>query len=508
MKGRSWPLPLWLFLGSLLLQAAWIAAVPPFRGIDEFEHAFRAASVAEGHWMPGPVVTKDGRGNLVTTPRALVDAATAECESYKYTKRKNCNPIRDLGDGNVTVASAAGTYNPVFYWIIGVCSSPFNGALSLYVMRVCAAVLCSGFLAGAGWLTALWARTRWPLVGLVSAMTPITIYTTAMPAPNGIEMMAGLTLWAAMLGLVRPVVSRAVERRLILGAVPAVVVLAGVRLLGPLWLGMIALAVACLMGWVRVRALWHEQKPAVAVLISCAAASTIAGSWWSIISGTITPVDARLSHHFTHPIRNSIIQIPLWIIQNIAAFPTRNEPAPMPVYAVGALLFAAVLVLGCWKSTNRIRLTLIAVALSSLLVPLAMTIATFHSVGAEWQGRYELPFSLGIPLIAALALETRRATHRLFGPLLACGWAALVVAHSLSVGHVLVMEREGSPLAGTSEWHIPPVWLVTALTVAGLALWGLAARQARESHEPRMPEPGPQDAAMDSVDRPMSPSPA
>lgn len=41
-----------VFLGALLMQAAWIVAVPPFRGSDEFDHAYRAASVADGAWMP------------------------------------------------------------------------------------------------------------------------------------------------------------------------------------------------------------------------------------------------------------------------------------------------------------------------------------------------------------------------------------------------------------------------------------------------------------------------
>lgn len=36
--------------GSFLLQAAWILAVPPFRGMDEPDHAYRAESVAAGRW--------------------------------------------------------------------------------------------------------------------------------------------------------------------------------------------------------------------------------------------------------------------------------------------------------------------------------------------------------------------------------------------------------------------------------------------------------------------------
>ncbi len=34
----------------------------------------------------------------------------------------------------------------------------------------------------------------------------------------------------------------------------------------------------------------------------------------------------------THPVMNSLEQIPLWFFQSIAAFPSRTEPAPLPVY--------------------------------------------------------------------------------------------------------------------------------------------------------------------------------
>ncbi|MDX6360561.1 MAG: hypothetical protein QOH37_3615, partial [Nocardioidaceae bacterium] len=33
----------WVLLAVIIAQAAWILAAPPFRGIDEFDHAFRAA---------------------------------------------------------------------------------------------------------------------------------------------------------------------------------------------------------------------------------------------------------------------------------------------------------------------------------------------------------------------------------------------------------------------------------------------------------------------------------
>lgn len=68
------------FVGMLLLQTAWILAVPPYHAIDEFDHAYRAAGVARGQW----VLTEqpaNGRGLAVAVPRDMVEAASRQCES-------------------------------------------------------------------------------------------------------------------------------------------------------------------------------------------------------------------------------------------------------------------------------------------------------------------------------------------------------------------------------------------------------------------------------------------
>ena len=101
------------------------------------------------------------------------------------------------------MASGAGRYNPLFYGAIGLPSLLFDGASSLYAMRVAAAVLCSVFLGLAGWSLTRWSRTRWPAVGLVATITPVAVYSTAVAAPNGIEMCSALAVWCALLGLTR-----------------------------------------------------------------------------------------------------------------------------------------------------------------------------------------------------------------------------------------------------------------------------------------------------------------
>ena len=200
---RTWQVPALLLLGTLLVQAAWILALPPFRGTDEFDHAYRAASVARGEWRAPTEAAEEGRGGLVTVPRDLVAAASPVCSSYLYTGHDNCYPAADAGHGDVRVATAAGNYNPAFYWVVGTVARPFDGAHALYAMRIASALLCAAFVALAGWVTAQWARTAWPLFAVAVAMTPVVFFSLSVTAPNGLEMAAALSLWMALLGIVR-----------------------------------------------------------------------------------------------------------------------------------------------------------------------------------------------------------------------------------------------------------------------------------------------------------------
>ena len=160
---RRYLTPVLLSLGTLLLQCAWILTVPPFRGIDEFDHAYRASSVAHGHWIPDRIAAENGRGDVIAASRSIVEAAYAECNALPYTGSDNCSAIEDRGDGTVTVASAAARYHPLFYWLIGKPSMNFEGATALYVMRGVSAVMCAAFLGAAAFVLGLWSRTTWPI---------------------------------------------------------------------------------------------------------------------------------------------------------------------------------------------------------------------------------------------------------------------------------------------------------------------------------------------------------
>ena len=147
-----------VLLATLLAQAAWILAVPPFRGMDEFDHAFRAAGVASGQWRLHDQA-EGGRGLLVDVPDDLVAASQGQCEGLAYIVPETCD-----GDGpgtepgTVRATTSAANYEPVYYWVVGTAGEPFSGAHSLYAMRAMAALLCAIVLALAAWCLTTWVR--------------------------------------------------------------------------------------------------------------------------------------------------------------------------------------------------------------------------------------------------------------------------------------------------------------------------------------------------------------
>ena len=76
-----------VLLGCVLLQTAWTLAVPTFRGIDEYEHVYKAAAVARGDWSPDHRASPTGWGDVVVVPADLVEAARPSCESARHRLR-------------------------------------------------------------------------------------------------------------------------------------------------------------------------------------------------------------------------------------------------------------------------------------------------------------------------------------------------------------------------------------------------------------------------------------
>lgn len=460
-----------IFAGFVLCQMAWIITLPPFRGIDEVDHAYRAAAVAGGQWKPPSEAARHGRGSLVEVPADLVRAAHAQCASLRYNGRDNCNPVRTLRDGDVTVASSAAGYNPFYYGVVGYPSRLFSGTTSLYAMRMVSALLCAAALALAGWALTSWQRTRWPTVGLLIAATPMVIYSSSIVAPNGLEMASAIAVWCCLLGLGRR--GRGEDRRLLFAVLAPALVLAIVRPLGPFFLAA-AVVTACLCLGLRGSVkLIVDQRRLIGAGSGLVFLAVLVNLLWLDAAKTVGLGEA--SAHLNR-LLIALRTIPLYFLQQFGAFPFRDQPADPLLYALAVPVAVWFVIMGLRASRGRLRWTEVGLIVAMVAGPFVFTFLTVDAKGQFWQGRYGLPFVVSVVLVAAHSLDRVGYQHRLQRVAVIAGLLAMVTANVAGQFGVLRDELARRASAGDASWIPHPYALVAALTIVGWCMFGVALR--------------------------------
>ena len=468
LRGRS--LFLLTMTGIFLVQIAWAIVVPAFRGYDEHDHAYRAASVAEGHWLPDYRTPADGRGDLIPVPEDIVVAANPVCEFLEYTLPDNCRGVSDLGGGQVLSASAAARYNPVFYWVVGTAARPFEGATALYVMRIVAALMCAALIAAAVTLTLRWSATVWPAVALVAVATPIVTYSSMVAAPNGVELTSALLLWSSLLGLATRPEPR-LERQLLLAGGIGAGCLATVRTMGPLWVLLILAVGLWLIRPQAVRGIHRRHRTVFLSVGATTVMTTVGGVIWTLVASPNNPASERSGPWPGSPWPHIAEGVPVWILQSIGAFPLRGQPAPLVVYAVFLILWLPLIAAGLRLTTRRGPMVFVGVL--SLLIPVALTLVSHRELGPAWQGRYGYPLSMGVLLLAGLALDRAGWLDRLAQsvvPAVAVAAGMSCVVAQLNVRTIVLADDV------TPSWQTGPAWAVAVLTLSGFALLAFALR--------------------------------
>jgi len=153
------------------------------------------------------------------------------------------------------------------------------------------------------------------------------------------------------------------------------------------------------------------------------------------------------------------------------------------------VVFLLLLGAAAYTAGVRDRMLLAGLCVLSLLIPFAVTISTFAFTGFIWQGRYTLPLAFGVPLIAGLIMERADPGHRIVQASVSIGFVCIAIAHVVSVVNLQLDEEHRSVLYEAPEWFGAPVWIVGLLSLTGVALWFIAASNAR-SLETRTPEAG------------------
>lgn len=406
------------FVLLVALGGAWALASPPTGVPDERDHAINAAAVARGQ-LVGDALTPaqkaalaPGRGNKsayrsVDVPEIYRDANT-ECFAFAENATAACFHF-DGPDRIAKVITPVTWYPPAFYAFVGTVARPFDpGPDGLYVMRLASAVLMAALLASAVASLRRFATPRVRMLGFLTALTPMALFLGGSVNPSGIEIVAGLAVWASGVVLVREAVgARAVDGRVALRFVLAAAVLALSRQDAPFWLLLILGTLSVVAGIAGLRVLWQSRTlrfGAIAV-----GACTLATAVWVFSVGTFSSehnvfLPRNLSDSAT--LRQSIGRSFTWYREMIGWFGWLDAPSPALTVVLWTLVLGGIVVLAVALGQPRWAMAAVAVVVATFALPIVLEFIQSQGVGAgHWQGRYALPFAVGAPLLAAVSLE-------------------------------------------------------------------------------------------------------
>jgi len=388
----------WAFLGVGIMLVAWSFATPIGAAPDEPAQIIQASAIVRGQFNEPYHAAGFGPEATVRVPQWAPDVGyAARCFIFGPT----VTPARCIDElSNATTTVSADTqfsnYPPLYYLLVGVPSLFLSGTPAVYAMRVTGDLLNAGLVAlGISLLLRYYPR-RTPLVGVLLALSPMTLFLMAVVNSSGLEIASGFAAWCGGLCVVE---HRDVPRPLAAWTALAVAVLVLSRPTSPLDALVIAVVLAFLVGWRGLRARLNSSLRPLWVPVAVAVA--LAGILL-LVEGTPHLAGVAPSHPQSL-LANMWTSVRLtggYLRQCIGNFGWLDTPVPTWVFIVWtsclALLTAAALFLSV-----PCRRALPVLALALFVMPAALQGPQLNAVGLYFQGRYLLPVAVGFPLVAS-----------------------------------------------------------------------------------------------------------
>lgn len=515
-------LRIWLssFILFSVLSGLWALASPIFSVPDENAHAVKAIGQLQGQVFGRTV---EGVRHLVVD-LAPEDQYTQDLLCYATHPEVPAACDAELGDpgGQLWFNTWVGTYNPLYYYIVGWPTVFLDGNAGVYAMRLVSALVGSAFLASAFVFAVVGRRSRWMPLGVAFAAVPMNLYLMGSVNPNGLEIAGSVALWVGVLRLFetfdREHADASTLRRAPLWALVTVsaIVVANVRALGPLWVVVIVALAAITAGWKPVHRLFTTRAnwgwlAAIAAGAVFSIAWTLGGGSLSgqAQSGDAPLVGASLLRGAAYMVRTT----PDFLQQAAGWFGWFDTV--LPTWAYWPLVAAVAVPLTLALSALRRRATMVmaVVLAAAFLVPVVVQARSVAQTGIIWQGRYGLFLYLGVLIVAAWLLsghDGRRIAH--LSVRITAIAATLVAAFGLYafwfslVRYVVGMEKPLSAMWRDPQWQPPLGWpaLTLVFTAASAAyvvfvVW-LARGAARRDTDPQPEQLAPEAERVDARD--------
>ncbi|HEV2640467.1 MAG TPA: DUF2142 domain-containing protein [Actinocrinis sp.] len=432
-SGPGAPLPprrVWLlaFLAFALLGAAWSLAMPYDGPADELQHVLRAYAV----WSGQVRAPADG---LIRAPQSLMPDGLHigfSCFRWNHAASAHCAATAGADPAQtrqmIETSSNAATYSPVYYALVGWPIRIWPTFFGIIAARLLTTVFMSAFIAFAVTAASRLRHARWLLPGLLVVLTPVVVNLEGGVNPAGPEIVVGLALWVALIGIVD---ARQASPGLVRLACVSGAFLAVFRSFGVEWL-VLTVGVAVfggVVGWLRhprrvlsgldrggrggrgwVRAVLANRT--LLRWLPVTGVGLVFGYVWVKLTGGVGNLAAgSTAGHLTlaHAYVDELWSRTTYYTDGFIALTSYGDvPTPGLVFYVWFGVCAALILLALAVSGTVDRLRIVGIILGAyviLIYPDAETVA--HGWWLS-QGRYALPFIVGAPLLAAHALGEQR----------------------------------------------------------------------------------------------------
>ena len=480
----------WAILAAI--GAMWSIATPIGGAPDEPAHLIKAASVVRGELVGTSVVG----GQRVSVPEYIAFSEVESCFAFHPTTTPKCAPADSAKPETrlVPAVTSAGLYNPLYYVLVGWPSLIFTNSGGIYAMRIVSDVLVALFLAISFAFVALWSRRTIPLIGILTAFTPMVFFLGGSVNPNSLEIAATLAAFTGVLTVVRLPAREFLASRMLLVFLSASVA-ANMRGLSLLWVAIAVVAPLILATRNSLAELLKTRAVRLALMgtaLACAFAAVwlLASNSLGIGSSGSTQLGGAPGVGTSHLLGFA------WNLgstfyygqQIVGVFGWLDTVAPAAVYFVWAMLVGTFVLFG-FAVLRRRALKFVAVLVAALLLlPPILQGIYITSGGIIWQGRYILPVFVcavvGIAAVLSEAVNIPAAILRRLALFVTLVWAAAqVLAFATTLKRYAVGTKAGWPAILHPVWAPPggvdAVLVVSVLVflAAGIVAWRYGRRE-------------------------------
>jgi len=435
------------FVLVFLMIEGWSLASPPFGGPDEPNHVARAVALVHGE-LTGKTL---GFG-IITTSVPRVYTVTPNCRHcYLFTPSgdamwpcfafwdnipASCQQLRQ-GAGPVTTET--NDYPPLYYAIVGVPSLVVTSTTGLYLIRLLSGLVSSIFIALAIMTVFAWSKSRLLFLGVLLAVTPMTLFMASVVNPSGLEISTGFCLWCS--GLVLTLENAdAPPAGLVAVMTASAAALLLIRPVSALWVAL-TLGILILLAGPRVIIGLLRQKIIRRGALFVVVAGLLAFGWaFHFAAVGSAPAGQQLLPGTT----NVQIIVKLfgetggWLKQMVGIFGWLDTSAPLYTYVVWGIAVGLVLLVALAVSRLRQSAALVLLIALVIVVPVMFGYGEARNVGIDfWESRYILPLAVGIPLVATVLVDRSGVVGRLHARLTVLVCCAIGSANFLAFAEAL-----------------------------------------------------------------------